>query len=228
MPWTVARRCLLVGLWLAFAPAARADEFYYVMVFGSQRDRPCVKHSHTFAVFVKATGYGRCAEDYALEGHTISWYPETLELRPAALLPECGRNFDLGTTLRVAAATGQRVSMWGPYQIDRELYERALRQIALLQSGEVCYKTIDSGYPSDRVCNCIHAVSSVADGHLLCVLSPGYGESASRRVTERFRPWMIDPYRRHDWVASRLGLDAWPLLRCNLPSSWGIFRSRER
>lgn len=209
----ITRYSLLVCLWVAIAPPARADEFYYVLVFGSQRPRPCIKYSHTFATFVRATGRGPCAEGYALEAHTISWYPQSLDIRPAALLPECGRNFDLGTTLRVAADTGQRVSMWGPYRIDRELYDRALRQIALLESGDVCYKAIDSGYPTDRVSNCIHAVGAVAEGHRVCVLSPGFGETASYRVTRRFQPWVIDPCRRHDWVASRLGLDAWPLRR---------------
>jgi hypothetical protein len=213
MPYPRARLLLLVALWQAAAPAARGADFYYVLVFGSQTPRPCPRYSHTFATFVKATGAGPCAEGYALEAHTISWLPADLEVRPAALLSEPGRNLDLYGTLRWAAATEQRVSLWGPYQIDRELYGRALGQIASLESGEVRYKAVDSGCQSDRVSNCIHAVSAVADGHHLLVLSPGFGEVASYRVGLGFRPWIVDPCQRHDWVAARLGLDGWPLLR---------------
>ncbi len=213
MPNPRARLWLLVALWPAAAPAARAADFYYVLVFGSQTARPCPRYSHTFATFVKATGEGPCAGAYALESHTISWLPADLEVRPAALLPEPGRNLDLWETLRWAAVTGQRVSLWGPFRVDRELYDRALGQIACLESGEVRFKAVDSGWCSGRVSNCIHAVSAVADGHHLLVLSPGFGEPASYRVGLGLRPWILDPCRRHDWVAARLGLGGWPLLR---------------
>jgi hypothetical protein len=213
MPTRLARLWLPACLWLAAAPAARGDDFYYVLVFGSQTPRPCAKYSHTFATFVRATGRGPCAEAYALEFFTISWLPETGEIRVAALLAERGRNLDLGETLRWVAGTGQRVSLWGPYQIDRELYDRALAQAGGLESGAVCYKAVDTGYPGDRACNCIHAVGGVAGGPQLLLLSPAFGETASYRVALRFRPWIVDPGCRHDWVASRLGLDAWPLVR---------------
>src|SRR3954453_12958794 len=130
----------------ALAHPARAEEFYYLMVFGSQRLPPCPKYSHTFATFVRATGTGPCAENYCLEAHTISWVPRTLDIRVCTLLPECGVNLDLDASLRWVLATDQRVSLWGPYQIDRDLYERARAQISLLESGRVRYKAIDSGY----------------------------------------------------------------------------------
>src|SRR5438128_2392787 len=44
--------------------------------------------------------------------------------------------------------------MWGPYRIDPDLYCRALKQIALLDSGDVKYKAGDALHFSDRVCNC--------------------------------------------------------------------------
>jgi hypothetical protein len=204
---------LLLPFWQPLPPAACGADVYYVLVFSSQTPHLCAKHSHTFATFVKATGAGPCAEAYALESHTISWLPATGNVQPTALLRERGRNLDLGSTLRWADATGQRVSLWGPYQIDRELYDRALAQIANLESGAVCYKALDSGCFSSRACNCIHAVSVIADGHHLLVFSPGFGDIASYRVSQCFQPWIIDPCRKHDWVASRLGLDGWPLVR---------------
>ena len=217
MPTLFARHALLVCLGMSIAPAVRCDEFYYLLVFGSQRPRPCPRYSHTFATFVRATGRGPCAETYELECHTISWLPEGGHVRPAALMPERGRNFDLGTTLQWATGTGQQIALWGPYQIDAELYGQGLRQAALLESGTVCYKAIDSGYLSDHVTNCIHAVSAVADGHGRLLLIPGFGEVASYWISLRFRPWLIEPRRSHDWVASRLGLDGWPIVR----RDWG-------
>ena len=71
----------------------------------------------------------------------------------------------------------------GPYRIDAELYCRAVRQVALLESGQVLYKANDVGYPSDRVSNCIHAVSSISEGYRLRVASPlGTGVSGARRL----------------------------------------------
>src|SRR6202022_3434320 len=101
----------------------------------------------------------------------------------------------------------QRVSLWGPYQIDRDLFERAVRQIRLLDSGQVLYKANDTGYRVDHVSNCIHAVSSIVEGIRLRVGSPGWGETASYAVLVRFQPWVIDHDRVHPWVGSALGLD---------------------
>src|SRR5205823_7231851 len=98
---------------------ARAAEFYYVTVFGSQRDAtaPCLTHS--FATFSRAVGAGPCAQNYRLESFTISWMPRTLQCCAYRLLPEPGVNLDLYQTLKWAADSGLRISAWGPYQIDR-------------------------------------------------------------------------------------------------------------
>jgi hypothetical protein len=207
---------LALALALALPGAARADEHYYVLVFGSQRSPPNPNHSHSFAVFVKATGRGPCADSYRLEAHSISWMAVDGVVRVNALLPECGRNFGLYETLRIVQDDGQRVSLWGPYQIDRDLYDRALAQIDLLESGRVQYKAVDVGRCVNRVCNCIHAVSAVEDGYRLAVLSPGWGETASYYLTLRMEPSIIDCNRRHDWVATRLGLDRYALIRRDL------------
>ncbi len=205
-----------VALLLCGAAPGRGDEFYYVLVFASQRGLVSIRDTHTFATFVRATGRGPCAQSYGLEAFTISWLPRTLELRPWALAPEAGTNLGLADTLRWAQATGQRVSLWGPYQIDRELFELALAQVRLLQSGAVCYKVLDSGYRTDAVSNCIHAVTSVAAGYRPRLLSPGRGDTASHVAALLFRPWIIYCSGRHEWVAERLGLAAWPLYRREL------------
>jgi hypothetical protein len=211
---------LAAGIALAFvfmfARGARAEEFYYMMVFGSQRVPPQASYSHTFATFVKATGQGPCAESYALESVTISWLPRVLDIRLFALLPELGQNLDLYATIRWALNTGQRVSMWGPYRIDQDLYCRAVRQVRLLESGTVQYKAVDAGWPGTVASNCIHAVSSIEGGRILRVLSINHGETASFYVTLRLSPWILDGRRKHEWVSARLGIDAYPIIHREL------------
>ncbi|HZU36824.1 MAG TPA: hypothetical protein VFA18_12975 [Gemmataceae bacterium] len=196
-----------------FAPAAvRADEFYYLVMFSAQRDALEAQYAHTFATFVKATGQGPCLANYAIEAHTISWLPATLDIHLWAR-PECGRNVGLQETIRWALSNCERVSMWGPYRIQPCLYARAVRQCALLESGRVCYKALDSFHNTSRVSNCIHAVSDVVEGSRLRVLSPEWGDTASWYVLRRMEPCIIDVCQVYPCIATQLGLDAYPLVR---------------
>lgn len=207
-------RVLSALLLLLFAvPAAHAAEFYYVLIFGVQRVPNRPKYSHSFAMFVRAVGEGPCADHYTLEAHTISWLPATGSLCLRAVLPECGRNFDLNSTLRLVYGHGDRVSLWGPYQIDRDLFCRAVQQRILLESGRVNYKAVDSGHRTDKVCNCVHALSGVVDGHRRHLATPAWGDAASCFISEEYEPWYIGGRCVHAWVASRLGLDRYPLAR---------------
>jgi hypothetical protein len=214
IPGTAA---LLTALFAGSAPAA---ESYYMLVFGSQLptlNRP--NHTHSFAAFVRATGPG-CGPQCVAGCYTISWMPRTLEIRTHRLLPECGVNLDLHATLRWALHDCQRVSVWGPYQIRKELFDQALRQVARLQSGEVRYKAVDTGHPTRRVSNCFHALSDLAvEAPRLRVGTPGWGESASYFVALTLSPWILDPGQTHDWVLDRLGLGCFPLVRRDLSRS---------
>lgn len=192
----------------------RAGDTYYLIVFGSQRIPNNPNYSHSFATFVRSScpdaPSGRAAT--ALESHTISWLPATGEVRTLALTPECGRNFGLDETLALALNNKERVSLWGPYEIQPELYYRALRRIEQLESGQVLYKANDSGRRSNEVSNCIHAISAVTQGLRLRVASPGWGQVASYAVLLRLEPWVIDLEQTHDWVVGALGLDAYPII----------------
>jgi hypothetical protein len=207
--------CALYGLaallLLGFAGSGHAGEAYFVMVFSSQQSPNRPNHAHCFATFIKATGPRATLPGSRLEAHTISWLPENLVIRAWAIRPEYGHNLGLHETLRHASDNGERVSLWGPYRIDKDLYDRALEQIDLLESGNVLYKAIDAGYSTDSVSNCIHAVSSIVDGHRLRVLSPGWGELAGFYIKERFEPWIVDEERTYDWVARALGLEKYPI-----------------
>ncbi len=199
---------------LLFASPAPAEEFYYLTMFGSQTTPNNPNYSHTFAAFVHASGDGACPTAYVVQDcFTISWLPTSLKVRTRALLPECGHNFTLHETLDYVLSEGEHVSMWGPYRIDQELYDGAVRQRGVLESGEVRYKAIDSGYPTDRASNCIHAVGSVAVGYRIRVLSLWFGVRASWTVLQRFRPHIINTDETHEWVYAYLGLNNYPIDR---------------
>src|SRR5262245_21633190 len=201
---------LVAAALLAASPPAPAQHSYYLLISGSQPTPPAPEHSHSFATFVRVRCDGPVSP--IIETVTISWLPANLCIRLRALLPEPGHNFGLHETIRFALGDGQRVSLWGPYQIDPELYYRASRQQALLESGQVRYKAFDTGYPTDRVSNCIHAIGSIAEGYRVRVASPGWGETASYALLRRLTPWICDPCRTHPWLARALGLDCYPII----------------
>jgi hypothetical protein len=199
---------------LAMPDRAAAGDEYYLLMFGSQRIPNNPNYSHSFATFVHVWWPGDCPMPpfFFLEAHTISWLPQSMRVRTNALCAEPGWNVPLDTTLRYVLDSGERVSLWGPYPIEPELYFRAMRRIAQLESGEVRYKADDSGRNDNRVSNCIHAVGAIADGIRIRVASPGWGEVASYVILQRLRPWIIDrnaPQRR---LATALGLDCYPII----------------
>lgn len=190
---------------LAGAGPAGAGEAYYLLLFAAQRERNNPNYAHSFATFVRA-GPER------LEAHTISWLPANLDIRTGAFLPEAGQNFGLHETIEFVQGTGQRVSLWGPYPIDARLYERARARLEQLKSGAVLYKANDSRYlTSDRVTNCIHALSSITGGLRLRVASPGWGEPASYAILQRYRRHLLAEVPDYA-ISSALGLDAYPII----------------
>ncbi len=199
-------------LMLSSACSAEGGEAYYMLVFGSQQIPNRPNYAHSFATFVRVTwpGDDACPATANLEAHTISWLPANLIVRTNALFPERGHNFGLEETLCYAYRNGERVSMWGPQQIQKELYDYAMRQVNLLESGQVRYKADDMGRRSNRVSNCIHAVSSMTPGIKLRVAEPGFGEMASFAITKKFRPWVMGD-EVHAWVGSAWGSMSIPL-----------------
>jgi hypothetical protein len=193
---------------LANAPA-RAQEphaSYYMTIFSAQADSRDPRRTHSFATFVKAIGTGDLAKDSPIEVHTISWMPQSLDIVILRRRPEQGINLDLESSLRWAASRNSRVSMWGPYQIGKELYDRAVAQETRLNSGLVLYKAIDRRFRPGTASNCIHAVADLdIDGGLLHS-GQGRGDAASRQVAQHLTRWIINPEQTHTWVASRLGL----------------------
>jgi hypothetical protein len=211
-------RWLAVGVLLLVAGAARADDRYYMLVFGSQRTPLDPSYSHTFALFVQV------GDDGTLDGHYISWLPRTLDIRPLALRPELGGNLPIFPTLQWAVRSNQRVSLWGPFEIKRELYCKAVAQQALLECGKIKYMACDGNYFPDEVQNSIHAVSAIAGGLRYRTTILCWGETASYHLVRRFKPWIICPDRTHDWLIPTLGLYQFPITYRDLedPGSGGF------
>jgi hypothetical protein len=212
-----AARLCIVGL-LAVLPAqACAHESYYVIVFGAQR--PILNlpdHTHTWGTFIRVFDDPRRPGILFVEPHTVSWSPASLLVRSMSVLPEPGVNLELHRTFQWAREEGLRVSMWGPYQIDRSLFELARAKRIQLEGGQVRYKPADVGYDSSSVSNCVHALADVVEGPRLRLSEAGWGESATYSVVQRFRPFFINPQQTHDWLLAPLGLIHYPVVRRDL------------
>ena len=177
-PWILG--VLLAALSIA-PKTARADEAYYMIVFGQQDGAEQMDLSHTFATFVKVTGEGPDKTKYGIDSHTISWMPRSLHVI-VLRRPEEGVNLDLKDTMRHAKAIKSEVSMWGSFHIKKELYERALRQEIRLQKGDIDYKVLDIRFRPDSAMNCIHAVCDIDMDNGLLETGTAYGHDASYMV----------------------------------------------
>jgi len=171
------------------ARAQEPNESYYMTIFSAQADSRDPRRTHSFASFV------------------ISWMPRSLDIVILRRHPEPGANLDLESSLRWAESRNCRVSMWGPYQISKELYDRAVKQEARLNSGLVLYKALDRRFRPGMASNCIHAVSDLDTDKGLLHSGQGRGEAASRQVARHLNRWIVNPGQTHAWVASRLGLN---------------------
>src|SRR6516164_3698582 len=204
----------LLGLFFALtAGEARGEEIYYVMIFGSQSHPKLLQYTHTWATFIRAMGEGPDANDYALYQHTISWLPQSLDVRTWSLLPEPGVNLDLYGTLDAVYREREGVTMWGPFRIHPLVYERSLGVKSILESGAAQYRAIST--PRNvRISDCIHAVAAIdpvfGRGHYPLVR---VGKPASRYIARQvmtrsvFDQWQGD----NSWLIPRLGLNLYPI-----------------
>jgi hypothetical protein len=209
-----AAPAVILGLWLTTtAGAARGEEFYYVLIFGSQSSPKRLQYTHTWATFVRAVGEGPDANNYTLYQHTISWLPESLDVRTWSLLPEKGVNLDLYPTLDAVYRDRENVTMWGPFRILPMVYERSLRVKEILDSGRAEYRAIST--PGNLlISDCIHAVAAVdpvfGRGHYPLVR---IGQPASRYIARQFMTRSV--FDQHQtaasWLIPRLGLDRYPI-----------------
>jgi hypothetical protein len=143
--------------------------------------------------------------------------PATLDIHVYRTWPEQGVNLGLEDTLRYVLANGERVSLWGPYEIPADLYNSAVRQKARLETGQVLYKAIDPLFTRTWISDCIHAVSDTDPYHnrAAYVESWFFGEAAGRQITREFRNTRLlaRPCEDLDWLEQALGMDRYPIIR---------------
>ena len=192
---------------------ARGEDRYYAMIFGSQSSPKLLRYTHTWATFVRVSGEGDDPRGYQVYPHTISWLPDTLSVRTWALLPEKGVNLDLYSTLDVVYRDGESVTMWGPFEMARPVYERSLRVKAILDGGAAEYRAIST--PRNLlISDCIHAVAAVdpvfGRGHYPLIR---IGKPASRFIARQVMTRSVfDQYNTHaSWLIPWLGLDRYPI-----------------
>ena len=193
----------LVALVFATVSAgpARADD-YFLAVFSAEAVPYKPELTHSFAAAVRLPAAG------APEVVGISWLPASLDPRGLTLVPEAGVNLGTAETVAWARRLGMRVSVWGPYRIEEELFCRLKGQAARLGAGHVRYKPTDNVYAAARVQNCYHALwMPVAP-----LRARGYsgvftaGDAASGVTVRLYSPWVVEPGRTHDAVLGLLGV----------------------
>jgi hypothetical protein len=192
----------------------QAGDVYLLLLFSQDRDPPAPRFSHTYAAFVHARTRGGARK--VLETHTISWLPASLDVR-LLRRPEPGVNLSLKASLDLSVSMGTRISMWGPYQIKKELYDRAVRQEAGLKRGKILYKAIDGAPRSEGLAiNCIHAVADIDVDRGLLETGKANGSGATSLVVQHLQRWFINPGQNYDWVIDQLGLSRYPITRRNV------------
>ena len=213
--------CLLCALGL---PSLQAEERYFVVLFASQSPDASPRQSHTFATFLKVD-IGKPDKDgeiptETMESATISWLPDNGRIRLLAR-PEAGRNVGLKESLAWAKDNGLSTSARGPFEVSRDIYERAVEQKKRLESGAVAYKAIDLRYRPSAAVNCIHAVSDVIPGPLL-MTGDAYGDAATDLVARHFRPHLPDPDRTHRWALRHLNFNGDRVVVQNEPGTRAV------
>ena len=205
------RKLLVAGLALAAFSSAdnrvQAEDRYFMMIFSSQSAPNIVRHSHTFAVFVKAFGRGQFPDDYQIEAHTISWMPASRRIWPLRLGPVNGVNMTLTETFKWAEAEGKHISMWGPFPVEQRLYDMAVNQENRLNQGKLQYLCIDGRFRQERACNCIHAVSDLDPTRTRLSTGTSHGKEASKLVLTHFEPYIQESRESNRWLVDRLKLD---------------------
>jgi hypothetical protein len=130
-------------------------------------------------------------------------------------------NLDLMTSIRFTLGMCERVALWGPFEVNplvaEEVYATTRKQIAMLESGRVMYKSLDFEGAAAAWCkNCIHAVSDMDGiGRRLNYNEIQHNGWEGSRVIVRYMAAAnrIDPSVRHEWVAEALGINKYCISR---------------
>jgi len=151
--------------------------------------------------------------------HTISWMPETLNIPTLRIWNMRGVNLTCEQSFAHAVRTGQRITLWGVYEIDVETYEKFLRQHARINSGRFGYQCLDTIGEAGRYrngMNCIHAFADFAN--LMPrpnVARQPYGDESAALIAQRLllRGHVVDLNADHTWVVEEAKWNRWSIAR---------------
>jgi len=226
----------LIILLAAALPAAggeSAGETFYLVVFAAQEEDYHPETSHCFATFARIAELQDTGS--VVELHHINWFSRrghqtgtthaVFEDDGTLTRPEPGENRTTREALLLASRRRLKITRWGPFEIARELHERAIQQIDLLEGRvrgrRVLYKSFDIGCREAEgivALNCVHAISDVdREGGPLRTWT-SYGEQAAGIVVQHLGRWFEEPGRDHPEAWERIWRETWrpgpaPLLR---------------
>ena len=146
---------------------------------------------------------------YNLELSTISWLPATLDVKVLRPWPETGVNLDLYQTIQAMQANRESITLWGPFVIRPEIWQRSLFIRQILESGRAEYRAISTAR-NLLISDCIHAVAAMdpvfGRGHYPLIR---IGKPASRYIAHQVMMRSVfDQYQYNNaWLIPRLGLD---------------------
>ncbi|MFO0946759.1 MAG: hypothetical protein U1D30_12570 [Planctomycetota bacterium] len=169
------------------------QETYYMVLFASQTPVWRKPKAHCFASFVRVPAAGEDGEREEPEIHTISWYPAAGRCR-VIHPPEEGVNSALDITIERCKKARMNLYKWGPVQIKKEFYDKAVLRASQLHAGELRWQALDKSTRRQGVAvNCIHALSDldIENGYVEFGLCSG--RSAAEQMARMFSKWVISP-----------------------------------
>jgi hypothetical protein len=187
-----------------------ADDTYYLTLFTAEATPYRPEKTHTFLAITKIPGNGG-----VVETREMSWLPATLNVRGIALRPEKGVNLSVADTFAVCQRDSMRVSVWGPYQIQPELYTRLCNQITRLEGGKIKYKGADTFQPSFHAMNCYHAMWNISHPMKKFVGPFTSGDATGGKTVHLWREWIISPEQTHDEILKVIGVEQQEMVRRN-------------
>lgn len=189
------------------------SEAYYMVVYGAEDGAANPLKTHCFATFVKLVKSADGQGPPGIELRHINWFTRLGHESgvPHGLLndgllehPEPGENRDTVSAFETAAKHKLSVFKFGPYEIEKSLYEHAMRQIDRLEGrvagSRILYKQIDYGLREGSkivASNCIHAVSDIIREPTPLSTGLAAGRQAALLNVHHFKRWIKDPTKPH-------------------------------
>jgi len=190
---------VLIILALGQVPV-RGEDRYYMLIFASQGQPVVPSTSHTFAVFVKASG----ERDEDIESHCISWMPRDLLIETLRPMPVTGKNLTLEESLKYARSIDARITLWGPFPIKPELYAMAAEQAIRLNANMIDYIVLDNGRRGTRASNCMHAVCDLDSTRPRLATGTAFGELGTQMVLRHFERYILEDNQPTQWLTDHL------------------------